>query len=322
MGMRPKAVVRALATGIAVAGVAVVGVAPAFAAAPPSPADAADAPWARVDAALGAAGKDLPGGVHRFGWPRRDLHVRMGEVAVEPALALGSWGAFLIAGGDGKALAMGDLVLVESELAPVIAELEESGFGVTAVHNHLAGESPHVVYVHFSGHGDAVSLAAGLKKALARTATPLAAAPAAAGGSAAATPSAADEQAFARVQQLLGRQGTLAGVVLQIGVPRGERIEEHGIEIPAAMGMATALNFQGLGLGGQVATTGDFVLIAAEVDPVLRELRAHGIEVTALHSHMLAETPRLFFIHFWGVGSPEQIAGGLKAALARVHSRP
>ena len=283
-----------------------------------SAAQPADPLWSKVDAVLGAAGKDLPGGVHRFGWPRRDLHVRMGEVAVEPALALGSWGAFVKTGEDGSAMAMGDLVLLESELTPVVSELEAGGIEIAAIHNHLIGESPHVIYVHFSGHGQAAALAAGLKKALARTATPLAPAP-----PAAAKPAAAEEPAFATVQQVLGRKGTLAGTVLQLGVPRAERIEEHGMEIPASMGMATALNFQRVGSqGAQVATTGDFVLIATEVNPVIRELRAQGIEVTALHSHMLAETPRLFFMHFWGVGSPEKIAGALKAALAKVNVKP
>ncbi len=194
---------------------------------------------------------------------------------------------------------------------------------ITAIHNHLSGESPHVVYVHFSAHGEAAALAAGLKKALARTATPLAApaAPAPAGSAAAtAKPVPADDEAFAAVQRVLGRKGALAGAVLQVGVPRTERIEEHGVEIPPAMGVANAFNFQRV--ANQVAATGDFVLIASEVNPVLRELRAHGLEVTALHSHMLAETPRLFFMHFWGAGSPETIAGALKAALAKVNTKP
>jgi hypothetical protein len=278
----------------------------------PSVAQPADPLWAKVDAALGATGKDLPGGVHRFGWPRRDLHVRMGEIAVEPALALGSWGAFVKTGEDGTAMAMGDLVLLESELTPVVSELEAEGLEIAAIHNHLIGESPHVIYLHFSGHGEAAVLAAGLKKALARTATPLVPAP-----PAATKPGAAEDSAFATVQQVLGRKGTLAGTVLQLGVPRAERIEEHGMEIPASMGMGIALNFQRV--GNQVATTGDFVLIAAEVNPVLRELQSQGIAVTALHSHMLAETPRLFFLHFWGVGSPEKIAAALKAALSKVN---
>jgi hypothetical protein len=273
---------------------------------------AADPLWSKVDAVLGATGRDLPGGVHRFGWPRRDLRVRVDEVPVEPALALGSWGAFVRTGEDGKAMAMGDLVLLEPELTPVVSALEAGGIEITAIHNHLVGESPHVIYVHFSGRGDAAALAASLKRALGETRTPLAA------PAAPATAAAADEDAFAVVQQVLGRQGTLAGSVLQVGVPRAERIEEGGMEVPASMGMANALNFERV--GKQVATTGDFVLIASEVNPVIRELRSHGLAVTALHSHMLQETPRLFFMHFWGVGSPGEIAGGLKAALSKINT--
>jgi len=274
---------------------------------------AADPTWKGVDGVFGTAGKEMPGGVHRFGWPRRDLHVRVGDVPVQPALALGSWAAFAKEGGD-RAMAMGDLVLLESELAPVVTSLEAGGIDVSAIHNHLAGESPHVVYLHFSGHGDAAALARTLKEALSQTKTPMAA------PGAPAKPSAADEGASKTVQEVLGRKGTLAGAVLQVSVPRAERIEETGMEIPPSMGTANALNFERV--GERVATTGDFVLVASEVNPVIRELRAHGIAVTALHSHMLTETPRLFFMHFWGVDTPERIAGGLKVALSKVNVKP
>lgn len=280
------------------------------------PVEVPDLLWTKVDEVFDTAGKDLPGGVHRFGWPRSDLHVRVGDVEVAPALALGSWGAFLKTGDDGKTMAMGDLVLLETELAPVVTALQAGGIDISAIHNHLVNESPHVIYVHFSAHGDAVAIATSLKKALEQTKTPLSAAPP-------PKPQPADP-AYDAVQQALGRKGALAGTVLQVGVPRAEKIEENGMEIPATMGMATALNFQhvGQGAGASVATTGDFVLLAAEVNPVIRELRAHGIAVTALHSHMLAETPRLFFMHFWAVGNPEKIGAGLKAALAKVNTKP
>jgi hypothetical protein len=273
----------------------------------------ADPAWKSVDGVFATPGKDMAGGVHRFGWPRRDLHVRVGDVAVQPALALGSWAAFLKEGSD-RAMAMGDLVLLESELAAVVTRLEAGGIEISAIHNHLVGESPHVIYLHFSGHGDAAELARTLKEALSQTKTPMAP------PGPPAKPSAADEGAFKTVQEVLGRTGTLAGAVLQIGVPRAARIEEHGMEIPASMGTANSLNFERV--GARVATTGDFVLVASEVNPVIRELRAHGIAVTALHSHMLEETPRLFFMHFWGVDTPERIAGALKAALSKVDVKP
>jgi hypothetical protein len=264
--------------------------------------------WGAPDRIFGQTGKDLPGGVHRYGWPRSDLHVTLAGVTVEPALALGSWAAFQSTGSAGKAMAMGDLVLLGSEVEPVIRELQAASIDVLAVHNHLVDESPRLMYVHFEGHADAGSLATALKRALAKTSTPV---PAPTPGQ----PTAEESRAFEQIQSVIGRKGSLAGRVLQVGVPRAEKIEEGGLEIPPAMGMATSMNFQLVGT--RVATTGDFVLTASEVNPVIRELEAHGIAVTALHSHMLAESPRLFFMHFWGVGSPEQIGQALKVALSK-----
>jgi len=264
--------------------------------------------WEAVDQALGASGKDAAGAVHRYGWPRTDLDVRIESVRVEPALGLGSWAAFRKTA-ESDSVTMGDLVLLETEVDPVVGELMGGGFEILAIHNHLIGETPHVVYVHFHGHGNPVALAKTLRMALAKTKTPSPSGPA-------AGPTADQEKVFEALQNALGRKGSLAGAVLQVGVPRSGQIREGEMEIPPSMGMSTALNFQTV--GAKVATTGDFVLVADEVNPVLRELRAHGIQATALHSHMLRENPRLFFMHFWGVGSPEEIGAGLKAALARV----
>jgi hypothetical protein len=278
---------------------------------------AASAPagWDAIDQVFGQPGKDQPGDVHKFSWPRRDLHVRITDVLVEPSLALGSWAAFKkMETGDG-AMAMGDLVLLGPEVAPVVGALEEGGFEILAIHNHLVNESPRVMYVHFQGKGDAAALAKTLKAALGKTKTPLAPAP----GAAPASPTAAQQKTLDKVQEVLGRTGSMAGRVLQVSVPRAEAIRDSGMEVPPSMGMATAINFEAVGT--RAATTGDFVLLADEVNPVIRELHAHGIEATALHSHMLAETPRLFFLHFWGVGTPEQIAQGVRAALARLATK-
>ena len=275
-------------------------------------ASAAESPWQETDKIFGQTGKDLPGEVHRFGWPRSDLHVTIGGVAVEPALALGAWAGFMTTGKGDEAVAMGDLVLLESEVEPVLGELESGGFDILAIHNHLLGETPHVIYVHYHGHGDPMALAKTLKAALAKTKTPPA-------GKAPAKPTAAQEMTFEKLQQALGHKGTMSGTVLQVGVPRAEPILEGGMEVPPSMSMNNPMNFQTVGT--RVATTGDFVLVADEVNPVLRELHAHGIQVTALHSHMLRETPRLFFMHFWGVGTPEKIGEGLKAALGKVATK-
>jgi len=209
---------------------------------------------------------------------------------------------------------MGDLVLTETEVNPVVRALQDGGLEVLAIHNHLSGETPRVLYVHFHGHGSLDAVARGLRSALDATSTPLAPA---AGSPAAPSPS--ERAVLDRVQEILDHTGNLAGRVLQVSVPRAEKIVESGVEIPPAMGLATALNFQSNGSG--VAATGDFVLTAEEVNPVVRELTTHGIAVTGLHSHLLRETPRLFFLHFWGVGTADAVAGGLRAALARTSIR-
>lgn len=261
-----------------------------------------------VDRILGAPGKDLPGEVRRYAWPRTDLQVDVGGIHIEPALALGSWAAFHGPANDAEV--MGDLALLGTEVAPVARALEAAGFEILAIHNHLIGETPRIVYLHYGAKGAAAALARSLRTALEKSATPLTGSPAP------APPSPEAEKVFAKIQETLGRRGTMAGRVLQVGVPRMEAIHEGGMEVPASMGMAEAMNFEIA--GGRVATTGDFVLTADEVAPVIRALHAGGVDVTALHSHMLRESPRLFFLHFWGVGAAESVAGALKSALSRI----
>jgi len=275
------------------------------AAAPP------ESPWAAVDAVFGQPGKDQAGDVHKFSWPRTDLSVRIGDVPIEPVLALGSWGAFHRMGTGAEV--MGDLVLLGPEVSRVVRALEAGGFEILAIHNHLIDETPRVMYVHYHGKGEPAALARTLNGALGRSQTPLAVGPTP------AKPTPEQEKTFEAVQDLVGRKGNMAGRVLQLSIPRAEPIIDDGMDVPPSMGMAIAINFQTV--GARVATTGDFVLVANEVNQVISELHTHGLEVTALHSHMLRETPRLFFLHFWGVDTPEKIAGGIKAALAKVNVR-
>ena len=266
--------------------------------------------WETAEKILGRPAKVQPDGVRRFAWPRIDLHVTREGIKIEPALALGSWAAFAEMPG-GQAMAMGDLVLLGTEVNPVVGALQSGGAEVLAIHNHLIGESPRILYLHFSARGTAPEIAKVLRAALEQTATPLV--PPTAPSFA---PSPEESAAFERLEQALGRKGTLSGRVLQVSAPRAQKTQENGMELPNGMGMATALNFQVV--GERVATTGDFALVASEVNPVIRELGSHGIEVTALHSHMLTETPRTFFLHFWGFDKPEAIGTALKAALAHV----
>ncbi len=266
---------------------------------------------ARIDQALGRAGQKL-GEVYKVGFPRTGLRVTLQGVSIKPGLALGSWAAF--AGSNDNATVMGDLVLLQNEVNAVMAKLRQSGFEIAGVHNHLLNETPHVMYMHYMRHGKAAELAQSLKAALDVSKTPLGtpASPAAKPGA---------EPAFAKtVEDALGHKGTVRGGVLAIGVPRAEAVTMNGMAVPPSMGVAESMNFQKAG-AGKIATTGDFVLTADEVNPVISALEEHHIEVTALHNHMLNDEPRLFFMHFWGVGAPESVAKGLKAALEKVHTR-
>jgi hypothetical protein len=268
-------------------------------------ASAADIDWSRVDQAIGKKGTDQPGGVHKYGLPRSDLNVSLDGVTLKPALALGSWLAFQPAG-DG-AMVMGDLVLTDTEISPVMARLIEGGIEITAIHNHLLRTSVPVFYMHVGGHGDPVKLAETVHAGLALSKTPLSPPPAAQ----AAAPLELDA---ATLEKTLGHKSTTNGGVYQFGIPRAETISEAGMQIPASMGTATALNFQPTG-GGKAAVTGDFVLLGSEVNPILKTLRQHGIEVTALHSHMIDDSPHLFFMHFWANDDALRLAQGLRAAL-------
>ncbi|HKW47966.1 MAG TPA: DUF1259 domain-containing protein [Gemmatimonadaceae bacterium] len=263
--------------------------------------------WSAVEQALGRHGLAQPGGVMRFGFPRSDLRVTVGDLQLLPAFALGGWVAFRPEGSS--ATMMGDLVLTENEVNAVADRLRQGGVTVTAVHNHLTGESPHVLYAHIHGHGDAAHLAETVHAALAKTQTPLEQPPA-------VTPVRIDLDT-ATIAKILGASGRVNGGSYQVGIPRARPIIEGGKPLPPAMGVATAINFQPTG-GNKAAVTGDFVMTASEVPRVQQALRENHIEITALHSHMLDEEPRLFFMHFWAVDDAATLARGLRAALDRM----
>ena len=273
---------------------------------------AADPDWKAVEQALGKAGQLMPGDVYRVGMPRTDLSVTVKGIPVKAGFALGSYAAFRQVGDH--AMVMGDLVLLDQEVPAVMSALLSGGLEVTAVHNHVNDVSPHVLYMHYGGHGDAVQLAKALRQALAASGTPLGAAataPAAVGG-----PTLDSKQ----IEQSLGRQGRDVGAgVYQVTVPRSETITEMGQPLLPAMGVTTVINFQPLA-DGKAAITGDFVLLDKEVNPVARTLRQHGIDVTAIHNHSLMDTPRLFYMHFWAADDAAKLAQGLKAALDQTNS--
>jgi len=274
-------------------------------------AQAADADWDAVAKAIGRSGTEMPGGVYRVGIPRSDLTVVVDGVQLKPALALGSYAVFEKAGKE--AMVMGDLVLLQEEVNPVMKKLVEQGIEITAIHNHVLRATPQVMYMHYQGHGDAAKLAAAVRSALQESKTPLE--PPAKGAAQAQID--LDTQA---IESALGAKGTPNGGVLAFSIARAQPIKEHGMTVPPAMGLGIAINFQPTG-NGKAAITGDFVLVAKEVNPVLKALRDNGIEVTALHSHMLDEQPRLFFMHFWANDDAHKLADGLKAALAKVQRK-
>jgi len=276
----------------------------------PGLAVAADDWQAQVGTALGKTGAAAPGGIYRVGLPRTDLKVTLDGVELKPGFALGSWLAFEKMGEQG--MVMGDLVLTMDEVAPVMTKLAAGGIEVTALHNHLLRNQPFTMYMHVQGNGDPVKLAAVLHAALAESKTPLTAAPAA------PTPPPAIDLDTAALDQTLGAKGTNNGGIYQFSIPRAEPITDGNMNVPPPMGSANAINFQPTG-GGKAAITGDFVLIAKEVNPVLRALREHGIEVTALHNHMLDDQPHLYFMHFWANDDAKKLAEGLKAALAQIN---
>jgi hypothetical protein len=280
-------------------------------AAAPGLAAAADDWQAQVGEALGKTGGTAPGGIYRVGLPRTDLKVTLDGVELKPGFALGGWLAFEKMGEGG--MVMGDLVLTMDEVAPVTTKLAAGGIEVTALHNHLLRNQPFTMYMHVLGHGDPVKLATALHTGLAETKTPLSASPAAPG----TAPPPIDLDTAA-LDQTLGAKGTNNGGVYQFSIPRAELIKDGNMDVPPPMGSANAINFQPTG-GGKAAITGDFVLIAREVNPVLRALRDHGIEVTAIHNHMLDDQPHLYFMHFWANDDARKLAQGLKAALAQIN---
>src|SRR5580765_5083564 len=265
--------------------------------------------WKEVDAAMGRPGQDQPDGTHKYALPRKDMNVTVNGVQIKAGLALGSWVTFKSTS-QGNAMVMGDLVLAEGEVAPVMAELQSGGIEITALHNHLLGESPRVMYMHIHGMGNAANLGKAIHQAISKTKTPDS-------GPAAAPPDLDIDTK--QIDQILGHAGKNNGGIYQVGVPRAEHITEDGMAIPNSMGVATALNFQTTG-GGKAAITGDFVLVAKEVNPVIKALHENGIAVTALHSHMLEEQPRLFFMHFWANDDALKLAKGLRAALDQTNS--
>ncbi len=273
-----------------------------------STAFAQTADWQRVENALGRKG-EVQMGVFKAMYPRTDLRVKIGNIPVDAGLGLTSWIGMM--GTQENSMIMGDLVLLQGEVTPVISKLMKEGFKVTALHNHLMGTTPVVMYLHFSGNGNPQRLAEKIRTILMSTATPMNV----------ENPIASPEISngfWSRIEDVFRKKGQRNNNVLQLNFERMETILENGIVIPPYMGVATQFYFQSA--GQKAAATGDFVLTADEVNPVVKTLIDHGIAVTAIHNHLIYESPRLFFLHFWGYDYPERLAGGIKAALDKTNT--
>jgi hypothetical protein len=265
-----------------------------------------------VDAALGKTAT-VAGDVHRYGLPRSDLQVSLDGVAIKPTLALGGWVAF--APMHGEAMVMADLVLLETEITPVMTKLLDGGLDITAIHNHVLRASPATFYMHVGGHGDPEKMATLIRLALSSASRTPFAPPATTAG-----PAPNVDLDTAKLDEIMGVKGTANGGVYQFGVPRQDPPMESGMQVNAALGGANAVGFQPTG-NGKAAITGDFLVTGSEVNPLIRALRAGDIEVTAIHSHMLDEQPRMFFIHFWANDDAVKLAQGIRAALDKTAAK-
>ena len=274
----------------------------------PLPTQAAEIEWKKVDTAIGKTAA-VSGEIHRYGLPRSDLNVTLDGVTIKPTLALGGWVAF--APMHGEAMVMGDLVLLETEITGAMTRLLNSGLEITAIHNHILRASPATFYMHIGGHGDPEKMASAIREALSSSSkTPFDPPPAS------PPPAPAIDLDTAKLDTIMMAKGVSNGGVYQFNIPRRDPPTEGGMTVATAMGGANAINFQPTG-GGKAAITGDFLVTGDEVNPLIRALRAGDIEVTAIHSHMLDEQPRLFFIHFWANNDAEKLAHGIRAALEK-----
>ena len=272
---------------------------------------AAGEEWKTVEDVFGFPGANLPEGVVRFNMPRKDLHVSLGGTEVKPGLALGAWAAFHHVGRN-DAMIMGDLVLTEDEVAPVMKALQDGGVEITAIHNHLLGESPKIMYLHMGGHGDPVKLARTIRQAVGLSKTPIPQ-----GGGAKETADLGFD--VAAVEKIMGRHGNVSGGVLHFNVARAEKVTEEGMDTPPSMGAGTVINFQPTG-NGRSAIAGDFAMTGKEVGSVMKVLHDNGVQAVALHSHALDDVPKLFYMHFWANDDAVKLAKVLRSALDETNS--
>jgi hypothetical protein len=262
----------------------------------------------KIARAAGSKTTAAPGGVVRIGWPRTDVKVAVDGMPLHPFAGLGSWAAFTAA--PHGAMVMGDTVVFEDEVTPAMDAAFAHGLEVTGLHNHFFHDEPKVYFMHIGGAGDPETLAAGVKAVWDAIKQVRAVHPQPAARFPGPTPQAGTVGAAA-IEQALGHKSETQGGVVKVTIGREGTM--HGVKVGGSMGLTTWAAFSG---GDELAAVdGDFIMAAAEVQPVLRALRKAGIHVVALHNHMVGEQPAFYFTHFWGKGPAADLARGVKAAL-------
>jgi hypothetical protein len=264
----------------------------------------------QIRSTLGSEGS-VEDGVLRITFPRTDVKVTLAGVELEPEALAQSWFGFWPLDG-GRTMLMGDVAVLLPEIQPAMEEIHRQGLEITALHNHLLGTEPMLMFMHIRGMGTGAELARKVRAVLARTSTPLAR-------------EAGEERPtrdWSEVRRILGAQGEVEGRVIEFVFPRTERLTMHGQRMPSTEALETASEFALQDLGdGRALAVGEYILREEEVNPVVRVLKEHGFTVTALHNHMLGEEPRLLFVHFWKIGAPTELARGARAALERTNVR-
>jgi len=251
---------------------------------------------------------DYKANVLKVNVARNDLHVTANKLALPTPFGFGGWFA-MTKGDGGDDVMMGDLVLLQEEVNPVMSALLDNGLEITALHNHLFWEDPRIYYMHVHGHGRPADLAKQIKPALDLIGKGASSQPAAKPASSAVT-----TLDTANIAKIVGHEGDQSGAVYKITIGRDDiKLKDMGATINARMGLNTWAAFYGN--NDNAAIAGDIAMLEKEVTPTLKALRSHGLDVVAIHQHMLSTQPTVIFLHYWGQGKADDLANGFKAAL-------
>jgi hypothetical protein len=250
----------------------------------------------------------MPSGVYAVDLSRDDLKITVAGVPAQPDLAADGEADFMQTGSS--TMVMGELAVTVTELPSVVRDVLANGFSISAIHNHLVPISPLIMFIHFSGTGDAVQLAKNVRASLASTKTPF------------TTKETVKAPAIdvKGLQQTFGDNGQIEDQVIAFNVPRNETITMNGVALPPAMGVQSYLYFQSIG-GGKAGAQAEFALLASEVDTVMKAMVQSGYTVTALHNHMTMISPMLFWMHVWATGDAVTIAKNFTSALSHTNSK-